>query len=108
MENQIKKWSDNISGRMRIFKNEKDGKVSYTTTLGVKKEDGSYDNAYVTVGFGRDIDTTKIGDEVNIKKGFLTFWRSSTNNIYFKVVIMELEDGDTDFITVNDDGELPF
>ena len=25
MENQIKKWSDNISGKMRVFKNERDG-----------------------------------------------------------------------------------
>lgn len=106
--NEFKKWSDNISGKMRVFKNERDGKVSYSTTLGVKKEDGSYDNAYITLGFGRDVDTTKIGDEIVIKRGFMTFYRGNEDRIYFKIVVMEIDGEDADFIAVNEDGSLPF
>lgn len=106
--NEMNKWSDNISGKMRIFKSERDGKVSYSTSLGTKKEDGTYDNAYITVGFGRNIDTSKIGTEIIIKKAFMSFYRGKDDKVYFKIVVMELEETNSDFITVNDNGELPF
>lgn len=107
MEKQINKWSDNISGKMRIFKNERDGRVSYSTTLGVKKEDGSYDNAYITVGFGKNIDTSKIGNEIEIKKAFMSFYRGKDDKVFFKIVVMELVD-ENSFIAVEEMGDLPF
>lgn len=57
-----------------IFKNEKDGKISYQIGLSKKKEDGSYENGYIPVRFRKDIelnDRTKI----KIKSAWLDFFK---------------------------------
>lgn len=57
-----------------IFKNEKDGKISYSIGLSRKKEDGTYENGYIPVRFRKDIelnDRTKI----KIKSAWLDFFK---------------------------------
>jgi hypothetical protein len=46
-----------------IFRNERDGKVSYSIGLSKKKEDGTYERGYMPVRFRKDTeqkDKTKI------------------------------------------------
>lgn len=57
-----------------IFKNEKDGKISYSIGLSKKKEDGTYENGYILARFRKDVeldDRTKI----KIKSAWLDFFK---------------------------------
>ena len=81
----------NVTGRKMIFKNEKG---FYSTSISSKKQDGTYDNMYISVGFpkGDDIPNKSI---VNIKNAFLSFFRANNpegklENVV-KLVIMDYE-----------------
>ena len=72
-----KRWSD-LSGLMRIYgmeKEKKDGSVFYTynTSVGSRREDGSYTNGYIEVRFKKGIDPECEGAAwINVKSGFVT------------------------------------
>ena len=94
-----------ISGETMIFKNEKG---MYNTTISNKKEDGTYENMRISVNFRKGIeieDKTKI----NIKDGFLSFWKNKDGLPQIKLVIMDFEEVNTDgFQISNDESDLPF
>lgn len=61
--------NSNFSGETMIFKNDKG---FYSTTLSKKNQDGTYANAYISVGFRKGVDLPN-KTKINIKNGFLTF-----------------------------------
>lgn len=80
---RVKRWSD-ITGEIRIFGEDvkygkgkkKESFIRYSTSLGVKNDDGEYSNFYYKVGFAKDVDperTDESGFVIRITRGFLTF-----------------------------------
>ena len=77
-------WSGNLKGRMRVYAQEvnyeKKGKpmsfLKFSTSLGVKNEDGVWDNFYINVRFMKgDTPCVNNGEnfEIEIENAFLTF-----------------------------------
>ena len=76
-------WNSSLTGLMRVYAREvpcKKGKpttfLKYSTSLGVKNEDGEWDNFYLNVRFMKG-DSPEADDgmcfEIEIEKAFLTF-----------------------------------
>ena len=87
-------WT-NISGAMKIFGKKKSGSkgefFGYSTSIGKKKEDGSFDNFFLNVRFLKDNDPEKEGAfDVEIHKAFLTVdsWQDKT---YPAIVIQDFD-----------------
>ena len=80
----------NISGSMRIFKKEYEGRASYTTTIGKKNEAGEYENLYITVQLPKDV-VLENNTMINVTKGFLSFYKTRENLPKIKIVIQAFE-----------------
>ena len=104
---RVKRWSD-ITGEIRIFgeevkygKGKKKGSfIRYSTSLGVKNDDGEYSNIYFKVGFAKDVDPERTDDSgfvLTITRGFLTldeYVDKKTGEVKRvpKLVILDYED----------------
>lgn len=99
------------SKNMMIFKNEKDGRISYSTTIANKKEDGSYDNASIQVQFRKGVEVEN-KSKINVTNGFLSFYRKQDNTPVFKFIVMDFEtEGDAkepETTSTFDNTDLPF
>ena len=72
---------DIISNREEmIFKNEKDGKISYQIGLSRKKEDGTYENGYMLARFRKDIELDN-QTKIKIKNAWLDFLKIEKRTI---------------------------
>lgn len=101
----------NILGQTRIFKKEINGRDVFSTSISNKKEDGTYENMYVGVQFKKD-EQPADSCNIDIKKGFLSFYldKNSIEHIKFVVLeyeILEKEETEAEF-QVSTDDELPF
>lgn len=76
-----------ITGKTKIFKNEKG---LYCTTISTKKEDGSYENMRISVNFRKGIELENKTD-IEIKDGFLSFWKNKDNQFQLKLVILDFD-----------------
>lgn len=74
----------NISGEIKIFKNE----YGYSTTVSNKDINGNWDRMYITVQLpkGQELDS---GTVILITKGFLTFYKDKSGFGKPKAVIQE-------------------
>ena len=103
-----KRWS-NLSGLMRIYGTEKektDGSVFYTynTSVGSKREDGSYTNGYIEVRFKKGIDPECEGAAwINVKSGFVAVREYVKDKVKHTVNYIMV----TDWEEV-EDNDLPF
>ena len=82
--NKVKYWSSGLTGRMRVYAQEvkykKNGKpasfLKFSTSLGVKDEDGNWSNLYFNVRFMKG-DAPEVDGgmnfEIEIATAFLTF-----------------------------------
>ena len=61
------------SNNTMIFKKEENGKVHYRAGLSTKKQDNSYDTAYIDVRLPKDT-VLENKTKINITKGFLSFY----------------------------------
>ena len=105
----------NISGETMIFAQEKKGYKFYSTSLGSKNQDGTWDNAFLNVQFKKGVEIEDRA-KIDIKKGFLSFrnWESGekkgTNWYIFVLEFETVEQGKdttpTGFESI--DEELPF
>lgn len=95
-----------ISGETMIFKNDKG---YYETSISNKKEDGTYENMYVSVNFKKGIEIEN-KTKINILDGFISFYKNKEGLPKIKLVIL-------DFINVGqeiesdimiDRSDLPF
>lgn len=98
----------NISGKTRIFKNDKG---YYNTSISNKKQDGTYENMYITVQLPKNTELEN-RTEIEITKGFLTFYKNQNGLAIPKIVIQEFEqEGNTNNTTnefIGNNGDLPF
>lgn len=81
---QVKYWSSDLTGRMRVYAQEvkykKNGKpasfLKFSTSIGVKDENGDWSNLYFTVRFMKG-DAPEVDGgmnfEIDIADAFLTF-----------------------------------
>lgn len=98
-----------VIGEVTIFKNEQG---NYSTSISNKKEDGTYENMYISVQFKKGVvipNKTKI----DVDNGFLSFFKTKEGMPKVKLVITEftseLETQDTaEFITIDSTENLPF
>ena len=81
----------NISGTMRIFKNEYEGRTSYSTTISKKDQEGNYENMYIGVQLPRDI-ALENNSKINVTKGFLSFYKTNQGLSKVKAVVQEFEE----------------
>lgn len=70
-----------------IFKNEKGG---YSTGISNKLLDGTYQNAYIQVQFKKGIELEN-KTRINIKDGFLSFFKTQEGNVVYKIIILDFE-----------------
>lgn len=101
----------NISGEIKIFKNE----YGYSTTISNKDINGNWDRMYITVQLpkGQELDS---GIVILITKGFLTFYKDKSGFGKPKAVIQEFmvigqeeQSTPTDVNEIdNDELDLPF
>lgn len=89
----------NIIGKARIFKNEKG---NYSTSVSNKKEDGTYENMYIAVNLKKGVELSN-NVEIDIKNGFISFYKTRENNKIPKLVITDFEEETTDITE-----KLPF
>ena len=80
----------NATGETMIFRNEFNDRVSYSTTLGKKLQDGTYDNAFISVKFKKGVDIPN-RTKINITNGWLTFWKTKEDKPMFEIFANEFE-----------------
>lgn len=78
----------NINGnKIVIFKNEKG---QYSTSISNKKEDGSYENMYITVNMPRGVEVEN-KTRIEITKGFLSFYKTKEGLPKLKIVVQKFK-----------------
>lgn len=88
---KVKYWSSDLTGRMRVYAQEvkykKGGKpasfLKFSTSLGVKDEDGNWSNLYFNVRFMKGDAPEADGGmnfEIDISRAFLTFETFTTKD----------------------------
>lgn len=108
---KVNYWSSELNGRMRVYAQEvkykKNGKpdsfLKFSTSLGVKDEDGNWSNLYFNVRFMKGDAPEADGGmnfEIEIVKAFLTFEIFQTREgLEIKtpvIVVQEWADPDSD------------
>lgn len=88
---KVKYWNSDLTGRMRVYAQEvkykKNGKpasfLKFSTSLGVKDEDGNWSNLYFNVRFMKG-DAPEVDGgmnfEIDISSAFLTFETFTTKD----------------------------
>lgn len=80
----------NVLGDVRIFKKELNGKELYSTTISSKNQNGEWDRMYLSVQLPRNV-VLENGTDINITKGFLSFYKTNEDLPRIKVVIQEFQ-----------------
>lgn len=108
---KVKYWNSDLTGRMRVYAQEvkykKGGKpaafLKFSTSLGVKDEDGNWSNLYFNVRFMKG-DAPEVDGgmnfEIDISRAFLTFETFTTKDDEEVktpvIVVQEWADPDSD------------
>ena len=79
-----------ITGLCRIFKKELNGKEIYSTTISSKNQNGDWDKMYLSVQLPRNT-ILENGTDINITKGFLSFYKTNEGLPKIKLVIQEFQ-----------------
>lgn len=112
--------NSNFSGETMIFKNDKG---FYSTGMSKKNQDGTYANAYISVGFKKGVNLPN-KTKINIKNGFLTFdqyERDGSKITNLKIFVTDFETvggekqpakqnkgSENEFFGANKEEDLPF
>ena len=79
-----------FTGETMIFRKDYEGRQLYSTTIGKKKQDGTYENGYIDVQFKKGVnlaDKTKI----EVINGWLTFYLNKDKKPVWQIFINEFE-----------------
>lgn len=91
-----------------IFRNEYEGKVSYSIGLSKKKEDGSFENGYMPIRFKKGTEL-KDKTKIKIKEAWLDFYKADKRTVPYIFVNKFEMASDMDAIKqVTDVEEMPF
>jgi len=66
----------NIVGRTKVFRNEREGKVYYTTSISNKNKDGNYEYMTVDIQLPRGTELENKTD-IDVTNGFLSFYKNA-------------------------------
>ena len=80
----------NITGLCRIFKKELNGKELYSTTISSKNQNGDWDKMYISVQLPKNV-VLENNTDINITKGFLSFYKTTEGLLRIKIVIQEFQ-----------------
>lgn len=80
----------NVLGNVRIFKKELNGKELYSTSISSKNQNGDWDKMYLSVQLPRNT-LLENGTDINITKGFLSFYKNNNGFCMPKIVIQEFQ-----------------
>lgn len=79
-----------VAGLIRIFAKEINGKMSYSTSISSKNQDGTYDHMYISVQFPKGTIIQNKSD-VTILEGFISFYKNKNGLAIPKIVVMKFE-----------------
>ena len=74
----------NVIGRCMIFSSEK----GYSTSISKKDQNGQYERMYITVQLPKE-DTLENKTQIDVKEGFLSFYKTKDGLPRLKLVIMK-------------------
>lgn len=81
----------NITGENQvIFRNEKDGKVFYVTSLSKKDAEGKWENGNIVIRFPKGVDIPN-KTKINIKNAWLSFWKTQDKKTVVFIFCNEFE-----------------
>jgi len=98
----------NVNGKCMIFSSEK----GYSTSISKKNQEGQYERMYVTVQLPKDV-TLENKTQIDIKEGFLSFYKTKDGLPKLKLVVMKYEaeqkqyEKEEDY-AIDPEAELPF
>ena len=78
------------SNNVIIFAKEFEGKTHYRAGMSRKNQNNEYEKAYIDVRLPKG-DALNSGSKINIKKGFLTFYKTKDEKTIWYVVIQDYE-----------------
>lgn len=104
-----------VTGETKVFKKMFDDRASYSTSIGKKKQDDTWDNAYINLQFKKGVDIAD-GTKIDIQKGWLTFYINKDKKPVWQIFVSEFEsekgslpNGFEDVTSIDeDDEEIPF
>lgn len=97
-----------FTGQAMVFAKEYDGRTYYSTSIGKKKQDGTYENGYIDLQFKKGVEIPN-KTKIDIKNGWLTFYlkdKKPTWQIF--VSEFEMEGGDYEGFAQVSDEDCPF
>ena len=93
----------NINGKCMIFSSEK----GYSTSISKKNQDGQYERMYLTVQLPKE-DTVENKTQIDVKEGFLSFYKTKEGLPRLKLVVMKYEIEKKEEEYTIDSADLPF
>ena len=93
----------NINGKCMIFSSEK----GYSTSISNKNQDGQYERMYLTVQLPKE-DTVENKTQIDVKEGFLSFYKTKEGLPRLKLVVMKYEIEKKEEEYTIDSADLPF
>lgn len=103
----------NIVGKTKVFRNENNGNVYYTTSISNKNKEGKYEYMTVDIQLPRGTELENKTD-IDVTNGFLSFYKTKNGFAKVKYVVMDFivvgnNETQNDFFPPTDDSdELPF
>jgi hypothetical protein len=79
-----------FEGNTKIFKNERDGRIYYSTQLSQKNINGEWENVYINVKFKKGVELENKQDII-VKNGWLTFYKRENGLPAFSIFVNEFE-----------------
>ena len=98
-----------FTGKAMVFRRDHEGRAYYSTSIGRKNQDGTWDNAHINLQFKRDIELEN-KTEIDIGNGWLTFYKKGNIPVW-QVFVNEFEviGGTPDgFAALGDEEFVPF
>ena len=73
-----------------IFRNEKDGRVFYSTTVSTKDKDGNYQNAFINVNFRKNVEVDN-KQLIILKSAWLDFFQTKDGKDVFSIFVNDFD-----------------
>lgn len=103
-----------VTGQTKVFRKDFDERAVYSTSIGKKKMDGTWDNAYINLQFRKGVEIAD-GTIIDIQNGWLTFYLNREKKPVWQIFINEFEALDVPegaipagFTAIEDDSDIPF
>lgn len=80
----------NVSGKMKVWIKDFNGIKSYSTGVSNKNKEGQYEKMYISIQLPKDNDINN-GDDIEVKKAFISMYKDKNGLAHPKVVIQEFE-----------------